>query len=67
MFQTLSFKSSGVDVLWHDAYAGFVQVGGKRSVIVPADLGYGEDGCNEIPPDADYFIMDVEMLDVRGA
>jgi len=44
-----------------------MKVGGKRSVIVPADLGYGEDGLNEIPPDAEYFIMDIELLDMRNA
>jgi len=44
-----------------------MKVGGKRSVVVPSDVGYGEDGNNEIPPDADFFIMEVELLDVRTA
>jgi FKBP-type peptidyl-prolyl cis-trans isomerase len=40
-------------------------VGGKRSIVVGSDLGYGEDGSNEIPPNADLFIMDVEILEVK--
>mmetsp|Transcript_7456 Transcript_7456/g.10103 ORF Transcript_7456/g.10103 Transcript_7456/m.10103 type:complete len:361 (+) Transcript_7456:63-1145(+) len=43
-----------------------MKVGGKRSIIVPADIGYGDEGNNEIPGDADYFIMDVEILDMKA-
>ena len=43
----------------------YLQVGGKRSILVPADVGYGEDGNNEIPPDASYFVMEVELLEVK--
>eukprot|EP00240_Pyramimonas_obovata_P003694 CAMPEP_0118933050 /NCGR_PEP_ID=MMETSP1169-20130426/11105_1 /TAXON_ID=36882 /ORGANISM="Pyramimonas obovata, Strain CCMP722" /LENGTH=356 /DNA_ID=CAMNT_0006875769 /DNA_START=45 /DNA_END=1115 /DNA_ORIENTATION=+ len=43
-----------------------MKVGGKRSILVPADVGYGEDGNNEIPPDASNFVMEVELLDVKA-
>lgn len=42
-----------------------MKVGGKRAVLVPSDVGYGEDGNNEIPPDADFFVMEVELLDLK--
>jgi len=34
-------------------------------VQMGSDLGYGEDGSKEIPPNADLFIMDVEVLEVK--
>lgn len=38
--------------------------GGKRTVIVPPDVGYEDIGYNEIPPDA-TITMEVEVLSVR--
>ncbi|CAL9071285.1 unnamed protein product [Musa textilis] len=40
-----------------------MKVGGKRTVVVPPELGYGKKGMNEIPPGAD-FEMNVELLEV---
>ncbi|WOL13398.1 peptidyl-prolyl cis-trans isomerase FKBP18, chloroplastic [Canna indica] len=40
-----------------------MKVGGKRTVIVPPELGYGKKGMNEIPPGAG-FEMNVELLEV---
>lgn len=37
--------------------------GGRRSVLVPADVGYDDLGSNEIPPGA-AFVMEVEVLSV---
>lgn len=39
-----------------------MKVGGKRRLIVPADVGYGEQGKLEIPPDCPQFELDVEVL-----
>ncbi|KAJ0963872.1 hypothetical protein J5N97_028994 [Dioscorea zingiberensis] len=40
-----------------------MKVGGKRTVIVPPELGYGQKGMNEIPPGAP-FELNVELLQV---
>lgn len=36
-----------------------MRAGGKRSVLVPAELGYGSRGEQEIPPDCDQFELQV--------
>lgn len=48
---------------WDDGVQG-MKVGGKRTLIVPADMGYGDGGAGPIPPGA-TLIFDVELLDVR--
>ncbi|KAF5462266.1 hypothetical protein F2P56_018287 [Juglans regia] len=40
-----------------------MKVGGKRTVIVPPEAGYGPKGMNEIPPGA-TFELNVELLQV---
>ncbi|KAK6939106.1 FKBP-type peptidyl-prolyl cis-trans isomerase domain [Dillenia turbinata] len=40
-----------------------MKVGGKRTVIVPPEAGYGEKGMNEIPPGA-TFELNLELLEV---
>lgn len=39
-----------------------MKVGGKRSVFVPASLGYGAKGEQEIPPNCDQFELVIELL-----
>lgn len=41
-----------------------MRVGGKRSLLVPAELGYGSEGEQEIPPNCDSFELRVELLNV---
>ena len=48
---------------WDEGVQG-MKVGGKRTLVVPAALGYGSNGIGPIPPNAD-LIFDVELLEVR--
>lgn len=42
-----------------------MQLGGRRKLFVPAQLGYGERGAGaKVPPNAN-LIFDIELLDVQ--
>ena len=48
---------------WDQGVQG-MKVGGKRTLVVPAALGYGSNGIGPIPPNSN-LIFDVELLEVR--
>jgi peptidylprolyl isomerase len=61
-----SFKLGVGDVIkgWDEGVEG-MKVGGKRRLVVPAELGYGVKGAGkDIPPNAD-LVFEVELLNIK--
>jgi FKBP-type peptidyl-prolyl cis-trans isomerase FkpA len=63
--EPFSFQLGAGQVIkgWDEGVQG-MKVGGKRTLIVPAAMGYGENGAGPIPPNAN-LVFDVELLDVK--
>ena len=64
--QPFSFTLGAGQVIagWDQGIVG-LKVGGKRQLIIPPHLGYGERGAGGVIPPNAILMFDVELLDVK--
>jgi FKBP-type peptidyl-prolyl cis-trans isomerase FkpA len=64
--QPFSFPLGGGRVIrgWDEGVVG-MKVGGKRTLIIPPELGYGARGAGSVIPPNATLKFEVELLDVR--
>jgi len=63
--QPFSFVLGSGSVIagWDEGVVG-MKVGGKRQLVIPSNLGYGEAGSGIIPPNA-TLIFEVELVEIQ--
>ena len=61
-----SFKLGAGQVIrgWDEGVAG-IQIGGKRTLLIPPDLGYGSRGAGGVIPPNATLLFEVELLELR--
>jgi FKBP-type peptidyl-prolyl cis-trans isomerase len=64
--QPFTFRLGAGDVIkgWDEGLAG-MRVGGKRKLVVPAELGFGKQGAGGVVPPNSTLLYEFELLAVR--
>jgi len=64
--QPFSFKLGGGQVIrgWDEGIEG-MKVGGRRTLTIPPDLGYGARGAGGVIPPNATLVFEVELMGVR--
>jgi FKBP-type peptidyl-prolyl cis-trans isomerase FkpA len=64
--EPFSFNLGAGEVIrgWDEGVAG-MKVGGRRTLTIPPDMGYGARGAGGVIPPNSTLLFDVELLDVR--
>ncbi len=64
--QPFSFHLGAGEVIkgWDEGVKG-MQIGGKRKLTIPADMGYGARGAGKVIPPNATLLFDVELLEIQ--
>jgi peptidylprolyl isomerase len=64
--QSFAFALGGGQVIagWDQGVVG-MKVGGRRRLVIPPHLGYGDRGAGSVIPPGETLIFVVDLLDVR--
>jgi len=64
--EPFSFRVGGGEVIkgWDQGVAG-MRIGGQRTLLIPAELGYGSRGAGGVIPGGAALVFDVELVGIR--